>query len=98
MTDEGEKFALVNTTAIGPNGVTQYRMFHKEECLDLSKYNYGIVNEGESFVSYEDGEWHDWAEEIASFKEDEFLSAVAFDNFPIKAYGFPGIEEQTGTE
>lgn len=90
MTEEGEKYAIVNTTSLGPTGVTAYREMHKEENTDVGLYNYGIVNEGESFVSYEDGEWKDWADETKAFQvEDEYCRYVAFDNFPIKAYGFP---------
>ena len=87
MTDQGEKFAIVNTSALGAKGITFYRQRHKGSDEEINKYNHGIVNPGESFVAYEDGEWHDWADEVKSFKDNVFGECVEYDNLPIKGYG-----------
>ena len=87
MTDQGEMFAFVNTSALGPKGVTLYRQRHSKEEEQVRKYNNGIINHGESFAAYEDGEWHDWADEVASFRDNLYGECVSFDNLPIKASG-----------
>lgn len=87
MTDQGEKFAIVNTSALGAKGITIFRQRHNGSDEVINKYNIGIVNLGESFVAYEDGEWHDWADEVASFKDNLYGECVSYDNLPIKGYG-----------
>ena len=87
MTDQGEKFAIVNTSALGAKGITIFRQRHNGSDEVINKYNIGIVNPGESFVAYEDGEWHDWADEVASFKDNLYGECVSYDNLPIKGYG-----------
>ena len=87
MTDQGEKFAIVNTSALGAKGITIFRQRHNGSDEVINKYNIGIVNLGESFVAYEDGEWHDWADEVASFKDNQYGECVSYDNLPIKGYG-----------
>ena len=95
MTQEGEKFALVNTSALGKDGVPAYNEKRKDQTVDVNKYNLGIVNQGESFVAYEDGVWLDWADEIASFRQEEDrFRYVSYDNLPIKGYGFSSEEQK----
>lgn len=95
MTDSGEKFALVNTSAIGKNGIPKFKEAHENDGVEISKYNVGVINPGESFVAYEDGQWHDWADEVKKMQtEDENCSYAAYDNLPIKAYGFPTETEE----
>ena len=53
----------------------------------MTKYCRGIVNHGESFVAYEDGEWLDWADEVKSFRDSVYGECVSYDNLPIKGYG-----------
>ena len=92
MTDDGEKYAIVNTAGLGPQGATAFRLLHKDEFMgpQITRYNVGIVNPGESYICYENGEWLDWSDEINDMqKNSESLANLAFDNFPIKAYGFP---------
>lgn len=90
MTKEGVKYALVNTSSIGPQGANKYREEHQGTDIELKRYNYGIVNPGESYVSYEDGQWHDWAGEVKRMQEeDTYCSYAAYDNFPIKGYALP---------
>ncbi len=55
----------------------------------VSRYAKGIVNPGESFVSFESGKWTDWADAIASFGNTGSNADVAYDNLPIKAYIYP---------
>jgi hypothetical protein len=52
-------------------------------------YNVGVVNQGESFVAY-DGEWVDWADEVAEIAANhELCDLLAYDNLPIKGYAYP---------
>ena len=87
MTDQGEKFAIVNTSALGAKGITFYRQRHNGSDEEVTKYCRGIVNHGESFVAYEDGEWLDWADEVKSFRDSVYGECVSYDNLPIKGYG-----------
>ena len=90
MTEQGEKFAFVNTSALGAKGITYFRYRHNGSDENVTKYNRGIVNPGESFAAYEDGEWHDWADEVASFRDSALGECVSYDNLPIKGYGVMG--------
>ena len=48
-----------------------------------------VVNPGENFVSFEDGRWIDWSEEVHKLSGLEGCDFVAYDNLPIKGYSYP---------
>jgi hypothetical protein len=58
----------------------------------IKRYAKGIVNAGESFVSFEPGVWTDWSDAIAYIGEIGSNVNVAYDNLPVKAYIYPWSE------
>ena len=87
-TSEGTKYALVNTNGENYKSVEVYTEKHPDK-MEPRGYCLGVVNEGESFVSY-DGEWVDWSDELADISENhELCDLLAYDNLPIKGYAYP---------
>ena len=60
-----------------------------------NEYCVGKVNPGESFLSFEDGRWIDWSEEVDAFAESVGFENIAYDNLPIKGYAYPLDEVET---
>ena len=56
---------------------------------DRDEYCIGIINPGESFVSFEEGRWIDWSEISAFIIDAMDEDYTAFDNLPIKVYTYP---------
>ncbi|MBQ6505505.1 MAG: hypothetical protein IJI57_16490 [Flexilinea sp.] len=87
-TQDGAMYALVNNTSYAEIPEELY----EEAEIDWEpqeEFNIGIVNPGESFISFSEKGWLDWYDVVAFI--DEFLETydVAFDNLPIKAYVYP---------
>ena len=55
----------------------------------LLRYGTGVVNPGENFVSFVDGRWIDWSEEVNKLSGLEGCDFIAYDNLPIKGYSYP---------
>ena len=55
----------------------------------LLRYCTGVVNPGENFVSFVDGRWIDWSEEVNKLSGLEGCDFIAYDNLPIKGYSYP---------
>lgn len=87
--DAGIKYALVNNSSIGENGVRAFNEIHAEEGRKIERFAKGVVNPGESFVSFESGRWIDWTNAIDTFALNGANVYVAYDNLPIKAYVYP---------
>ncbi len=87
--DDGIKYALVNNSSIGENGVRAFNEMHAEEGRKIERFAKGVVNPGESFVSFESGRWIDWMNAIDTFALYGANVYVAYDNLPIKAYVYP---------
>ncbi len=85
-TQDGLKYALVNTLAPGEGSVDYY--LSTEENDELPFYIKGIINPGESFVSFTDGEWTDWSSTVRKVSGDGINASLAFDNLPIKAFTY----------
>lgn len=79
----GDQYAFLVDSAINKNGYDQLT----SQGIELTHYNVGVVNPGESFV-YTDGEWIDWHDAVADIKAATGNEAD-FDNFPLKAYSDP---------
>ena len=73
------KYALVYTTSLSKEGSTSPDV----------PYYVGIVNPGESFVSFARGSWMDWTDLLEPVTEDEYCRDRAFDNLPVKGYIYP---------
>ncbi|MCR5160702.1 MAG: hypothetical protein K6C06_02930 [Lachnospiraceae bacterium] len=87
--NDGIKYALVNNSSIGENGVLAFNEMHAEEGRKIERFAKGVVNPGESFVSFESGRWIDWTNAIDTFALYGANVYVAYDNLPIKAYVYP---------
>ena len=85
----GVKYALVNTGSLNLKGAEDHNSIAGEYVPKVSRYAKGIVNPGESFVSFESGKWTDWADAIAAFGSIGCNADVAYDNLPVKAYIYP---------
>ena len=90
--DGGVKYALVNTASLNLKGAEEHNAGAGKYGPQVSRYAKGIVNPGESFVSFEPGTWTDWADAIAAFGNTGSNAAVAYDNLPIKACIYPLAE------
>ena len=87
--DAGIRYALVNNSSIGQEGVEAFNQAHAEEGRKIERYAKGVVNPGESFISFEADRWIDWTEAIDTFAQNGANVYVAYDNLPIKAHVYP---------
>ena len=89
-TDDGTRYSLVNPVNKSLEGASAYNETPESESYKEVGYFVGKVNPGESFVSYEEGVWNDWAAEIEAFiADDPKVGYLAYDNLPIKGYASP---------
>ncbi len=88
-TPEGTKYVFVNTSSLGQKGIERFAEANADTGRTLERYCVGIVNPGENFVSFEDGRWIDWSEEVNKLKDLEKFDFIAYDNLPIKGYAYP---------
>ena len=58
--NDGIQYALVNNSSLSRDGAEAFNIVHEGEDRDLKRYAKGIVNPGESFVSFEPDHWIDW--------------------------------------
>ena len=85
-----EKYALTNTSSLGENAVEVFNERHKDSRVNLiERFCRAVVNPGESFIRFSQGNWIDWTIAIDSFKSYGECSLMAYDNLPIKAYLYP---------
>ncbi len=99
---EGDRIAVVTTEKVSyPNGKEFYEFINglnnSEEILQLVMEKYpesdpdiyatGIINHGESFISFSEGKWYDWADVVEEMKHSEGSSHFhEYDNLSIKTY------------
>ena len=88
-TEDGTRYALINTGSLNEAGAEAYNALCQNEGKKVKRYARGIVNPGESFVSFTSGAWTDWYDAVASFQNRGNNAYVAYDNLPIKAYVYP---------
>ena len=91
-TPEGVRYVFVNTSSLGQKAIEKYAEANEDSEDKLKRYCTGIVNPGENFVSFEDGRWIDWSEEVNKLGGLESYDFIAYDNLPIKGYSYP-LEE-----
>ncbi len=90
----GNKYALVHNSSLNEKGAKAYNEQFEENGWFLNHYVRGIVNPGESFVSFESGKWTDWSDAIAYFGDMGSTVYMTYDNLPIKAYVYPWSQVQ----
>ena len=91
-TPEGTRYVFVNTSSLGQKSIEKYAEANADTGNTLERYCVGIVNPGENFVSFVDGRWIDWSEEVNKLGGVEGCDFVAYDNLPIKGYSYPLTE------
>ena len=90
--DSGVRYALVNTSGLNEKGAAEHNAVAGRNDPRVSRYARGIINPGESFVSFESGNWTDWSEAVAAFGSMGSNACMAYDNLPVKAYIYPLAE------
>ncbi|MBO4394713.1 MAG: hypothetical protein J5800_10265 [Spirochaetales bacterium] len=93
-TENGIKYSLVNNNSLNKEGVAEFNRIFEPYDIYLDCYTKGVVNPGESFVSFEYGRWIDWTDVIEIVGKMETNEFAAFDNLPIKAYVYPWSQVQ----
>ena len=88
-TPEGVRYVFVNTSSLGQKAIEKYAEAGEDTEDKPKRYCTGIVNPGENFVSFKDGRWIDWSEEVNKLGGLESHDFVAYDNLPIKGYSYP---------
>ena len=89
---DGVKYALVNTSGMNLKGAEEHNAIAGRYGITVSRYATGIINRGESFVSFESGKWTDWADAVAAFGSIGSNAGMAYDNLPVKACIYPLTE------
>ena len=87
--ENGIKYSLINTSSLNKKGVEEYNLIHENENRAIPRYAKGIVNRGESFVSFGSDGWTDWSDVITRIENMGSNQYMAYDNLPIKAYVYP---------
>lgn len=84
---EGGVYAMPFACDVNSKFAETYNFFMPPE-MPIGKYAVGIINQGESWV-LADGEWHDWADVIATLRENsEAANYLSYDNPGIKVYSY----------
>ena len=89
QTPDGLKYALVNVSSLGEESVEEYNQLHSEDGERLTRYTLGVINPGESYISFDGSEWIDWADAVAKIREYGSNKNLTFDNLPVKGYLYP---------
>ncbi len=102
--DEGDRVSVVISEKIQDydgkqmyvfvNGVNNsektIREIMGDDGKDSATYAVGVINRGESFVSFGEDNWYDWLDVVNEFKTTDGSSAsLEYDNFSIKTYSRP---------
>ncbi len=69
------KYALVNTSGQAQTSPHAY-----------TRWYVGVVNPGESYVSFEEGRWLDWRTVLDAVSGEGDRACIAYDNLPVKGY------------
>lgn len=101
-TDGGVKYALVNTSSLNRKGAEEHNAAAGRYDSSVSRYATGIINPGESFVSFEPGKWTDWSDAekpalrvliIPKFEIDEMSGDYPGEAQPFYERYFAGCKE-----
>ena len=87
--ETGVQYAVVNNSSLSKDGLEAYNEIHAEEGISLERYAKGVVNPGESFVSFEADRWIDWSDVVNDISQNGANVYMAYDNLPIKGYVYP---------
>lgn len=85
----GVRYALVNGCSLGEEGAAAFNEHHAEDMQPVDRYAKGVINPGESFVSFAAGRWIDWSDAAARVAGIGENRNLALDNLPIKACVYP---------
>ena len=90
--ESGKKYAFVNTSSLGEKSAAEYKEQFPDTGESVNRYCIGVVNPGENFVSFVNGRWIDWSDEVTKLATTEGCDYIAYDNLPIKGYAYPREE------
>ena len=85
----GIQYSLVNNSSLSQDGAEAFNAAHEEEGRSVMRYAKGVINPGESFVSFESDSWIDWADAVDEIDNNGANVYMAYDNLPIKAHVYP---------
>ena len=86
---DGIQYSLVNNSSLSQDGAEAFNAAHEEEGRSVMRYAKGVINPGESFVSFESDHWIDWADVVDKIDSNGANVYMAYDNLPIKAHVYP---------
>ena len=88
------KYALVNTSSQGENAPLIKAQNERPDPAEPGYIRWfaGVINPGESYVSFEEGRWLDWREAVDRFASKGSCAFLAYDNLPVKGYLYPADE------
>ena len=86
---DGIQYSLVNNSSLSQDGAEAFNAAHEEEGRSVMRYAKGVINPGESFVSFESDSWIDWADAVDEIDNNGANVYMAYDNLPIKAHVYP---------
>ena len=93
QTKNGTRYSLVTNGNLSKDGASFYNEMHGDEGEFSKIYSKGIVNPGESFIRFENGNWMDWYDVIAYVKKFGRNKYMEYDNISIKTYLYPIVSE-----
>ena len=93
QTKNGTRYSLVTNGNMSEDGASFYNEMHGDEGEFSKIYSKGIVNPGESFIRFENGNWMDWYDVIAYVKKFGRNKYMEYDNISIKTYLYPIVSE-----
>ena len=84
----------MNTVSLNLKGAEDHNSGAGQYAPKVSRYAKGIVNPGESFVSFEPDRWIDWSDAVDHINDIGANVYMAYDNLPVKAYVYPWAQVQ----
>jgi hypothetical protein len=82
----GTQYALVNTCSQAENAPLIAQVKERADPSLYIRWFTGVVNPGESYVSFEEGRWLDWRAVLDSASGEGNRACMAYDNLPVKGY------------
>ena len=92
-TEEGTRYSFITNGNFTEGGSAHYNEIHKQDDQYMNIYAKGIVNPGESFIRFTDGDWMDWYDVLAYVRNKGNNRYMEYDNIPIKSYLYPIVSE-----
>ena len=92
-TEDGTRYSFITNGNLTEEGSAYFNEIHGQDGNHMNIYARGIVNPGESFIRFTDGDWMDWYDVLAYVRNKGNNRYMEYDNIPIKVYLYPVISE-----